>query len=159
MKYVALSQGQRAIVDDEMFDEISKFNWTFQKAKKDDGYAFRRPTVNGKRVLILMHREIMKPGDGLEVDHINRNKLDNRKENLRICSTEENLRNRGTQKNNKSGYRGVSWNRNAKKWHAQISIGHRRTHLGYFPDKFEAIGVYNQMAVRYYGPFAGVIKS
>jgi len=97
MKNIALTQGKIAIVDDEDYDWLSEHKWYFNR------YPRRRC---GKETL-AMHRAIMKPPDGYEVDHINRNTLDNRKDNLRIVTRKENADNRGMFKNNTSGATGV----------------------------------------------------
>ena len=81
---------------------------------------------------IYMHRLINKPSVGFEIDHINRNKLDNRKENLRIVTRSQNQMNRVIQKNNTSGYKGITWNQKRKKWQAQIMVNYKCIILGCF---------------------------
>ncbi len=89
-------------------------------------------------------------------DHINGNKLDNRRENLRVCTLAENNRNRTIYKNNKSGFKGVYWSRADKKWRAQIKINNRMIYLGIFDDLLEAALTYDEAAVRYHGKFAKI---
>ncbi len=98
VEYITLTQGKKAIVDDEDYEWLSKHKWNFHR------YPKRRDGKEG----LLMHRAIMKPPDGYEVDHINRNTLDNRRSNLRIVSRKQNADNRGMFKNNTSGVKGVS---------------------------------------------------
>lgn len=98
-----------------------------------------------------MHRVIMNPPVGMEVDHINRNKLDNRRSNLRICTHAENLANRIKPRNNTSGYKGVVWNKSRSKWLAQITVKKRHIYLGQFDDIEEANEAYNLGFVKYYG--------
>ena len=93
---------------------------------------------------------------GMSVDHINGNKLDNRKSNLRICTHAENLRNLKKAKNNTSGFKGVSWYSKSKKWRAVITFGGKYHHLGLFVKKQDAIDAYNQKAKEYFGQFAYV---
>ena len=81
-----------------------------------------------------------KPGE--VVDHINRNRLDNSLENLRIVTQSENVFNKSHQKNNKSGYRGVSWTSREQKWRAVISKNKKQKHIGYFENKDEAYAAY-----------------
>ena len=90
----------------------------------------------------LLHRLIMKDklSDGLEVDHINRNKLDNRRVNLRAVTRQENMHNKSLYKTNTSGYPGVKWNSRLNKWQVQITRNKKRVHLGVFEDLQEAIG-------------------
>ena len=104
MKEIELTQGKRAIVDDADYQYLSKYNWSY-----DDGYASRGIRMNGKRKIILMHRFLMGLyfGDKRVVDHINHNTLDNRRENLRICTKAENRRNSRKSKNNTSSFKGV----------------------------------------------------
>jgi len=105
---------------------------------------------------LLMHREIMglSPGDGLEVDHISGDRLDNRKCNLRICTPNENSLNRGLYKNNTSTYKGVVFHKNHEKFMAQIAFGKKNVHLGYFECPKEAAAAYNAAAQKYFGEFA-----
>lgn len=111
------------------------------------GYAENK---NGKK----LHRLIMNAPKGMSIDHINGDKSDNRKSNLRICTNSENLRNRGSQSNNTSGYKGVSWSKELKKWRTQICINKKHIHVGLFKDKIEAAKAYNEAAIKYHGEFA-----
>tara|TARA_R110000824_G_scaffold396554_1_gene598108 strand:- start:1212 stop:1535 length:324 start_codon:yes stop_codon:yes gene_type:complete len=100
-----------------------------------------------------MQRFIMDAPKGMQVDHINRNPLDNRKSNLRICTNAENSYNTGPQKNNTSGYKGVSWRKDAKKWTAYI--GHApKSHLGYFDTPEEAAKARDAKAKELHGEYA-----
>jgi hypothetical protein len=107
-----------------------------------------------------MHRRILKlkPGDGKCTDHTNHDGRDNRKINLRICTNNENLRNRPKNCNNTSGFKGVSWHKRDKKWTAQIQVNFRLKFLGYFNDRVEAAKVYNRAAIKYFGEFANLNK-
>jgi hypothetical protein len=102
-----------------------------------------------------MHREVVdaKPGD--IVDHINHDRLDNRRSNLRICTHSQNCANgEGLRSHNSAGYKGVYAVRD--KWRAQIRVNGRCHHLGYFVTKREAAIAYNEAAVRLFGPFASL---
>jgi hypothetical protein len=97
------------------------------------------PAVNGKRKTVQLHRWLMDHSEGLEVDHINFDTLDNRRSNLRLATSSENCQNkRADRRNNKSGFRGVSWCNTTNKWAAQIMIRRKTISLGYFDDKNEA---------------------
>lgn len=87
-------------------------------------------------------------------DHINRNELDNRKENLRPCNSTENARNRSKGSNNKSGFVGIWWDKEREKWQAFITIGKKRKHLGRYSNKEDAIIVRLKAEKEYFGEFA-----
>lgn len=144
MKYIELKHGQQAIVDDEDFELLYKDKWRFNN----------RYIYNSRRE--PMHRLIINAPRGSEVDHINGNSLDNRKVNLRVCDRSQNLANRGKFKNNKSGYKGVCWNKNSKKWMAQIQFKKKLTRLGDFTDILEAAKAYDKKAKELHGEFANL---
>lgn len=91
-----------------------------------------------------------------EIDHINCDKTDNRISNLRLATASENARNRPTYSNNSSGFKGVSWNRQAMKWTAGIRLDGKRKHLGYFDGVEDAALAYAEAAAMHYGSFARV---
>lgn len=151
MKKIRLSQGQFTFVDDEGFEELSKYKWSF-----DGQYCAREEKmVNSKRgKKVYLHRQIMGYPLGKQIDHINLNKLDNRRENLRICTLEQQILNTNPNKRNKSGFKGVSWNKLRNKWHAQLSIDKKSIYIGYFSTVQEAAKAYNETALKYHGEFA-----
>jgi len=124
-------------------------------------YASRNPVKNDddsidRRKVIHMHREVARRmGLDLsnEIDHINGDKLDNRRENLRSATRSQNKMNSGKPKNNTSGYKGVCWYKRGNKWRAQIGINGKLKHLGYFEDKEEAAKAYKKAAEKYHGEF------
>lgn len=117
MAAIQLTQNKIAIVDDDMFDELNAFNWCFANV----GYAKRREIGTGKT--ILMHRQIMGFPDG-EVDHINRDRLDNRSSNLRVTDRSGNVRNRLM--------KGFETVKHAKGYAVRIGVGGKRLYLGRF---------------------------
>lgn len=121
---------QRAMVDDEDYEELIKFKWKMYK----QGYAVR--TTDGA----LMHRLINKTPKWYETDHINRNRLDNRKSNLRTVTASENQQNAKTPKHNKTGVRGIYLASNGKYGVSVTRYAHRQF-LGYFTNLDEAVTV------------------
>lgn len=137
-----------ALVDDVDFNRLNKFRWHFV-----GGYVSR-----SSRPKSYMHWDVIgKPKKGFEVDHINGDGLDNQRKNLRIVTHQQNISNRGKQKNNKSGHKGVSWNGMTKKWHAQIGFKGKIISLGYFDDLELAAQIYRQAAKKYHGKFVKLV--
>lgn len=136
-----------AIVDDDDYPRLSRFRWY----RLPNGYVATK-TKDGHH--LYMHREVMHTPPGKHTDHVDGNKLDNRKSNLRICSKSENLRNRGKQTNNTSGYKGVFYSIRAHRWRAQIVVERKAIHLGLFDTTVEAAQAYNEAAAIFFGPFA-----
>lgn len=94
---------------------------------------------------MLLHRFILNAPKNKQIDHINGNGLDNRKSNLRLCTPQENARNRTKQKNNKSGLKGVSFDKTRNKWVARIKIQNRYKFLGRFESKELAYSKYTEV--------------
>ena len=149
MKLIPLSQGKFAKVDDDDFDWLNQWKWYCLR-----GYAVREYTVNGQKRYIRMHKEILRPPVGMYSDHIDGDKANNQRQNLRVCTTAENMCNRGKQSNNTSGYKGVSWIEQTRKWRAQIWVNNKRIHLGVFSSPHDAATVYDVAAVKYHGEYA-----
>lgn len=145
MRQISLSQGKFALVDDEDFDRVSQYKWYF-----NDGYAMRYE--KGKR--IRMHRFILDAPDGVEVDHRNRNKLDQRRENLRLCTGIENKRNLGIRKDNTSGYKNVYLDRSTGHWRSAIYVNGKPIHFGSFKEKRHAAMAHAMFVKDFHGEFA-----
>lgn len=148
-RLIPLSKGAFAVVDEEDFNELSKHKWHL-----NNGYAMRTIRVNGKPSMVLMHREILKTPCGLFTDHVNEDKLDNRKSNLRMCNKPQNMHNRGAQKNNTSGFKGVSFQKNASKYMARIKSNGVDYYLGLFNCPEEAHAAYREASLRLHGEFS-----
>lgn len=152
MKQIELTKGQVAIVDDDDYEWLSQQKWCYSK-----GYAIRMSSRKlGKQMGIHMHREILGTPDGMETDHINGDRLDNRKANLRICNHSQNEANQGKLSNNTSGRKGVCWDKNRQKWLAQIQVNYKQINLGCFTDIEDAAHTYEKAAIEYFGEFARV---
>jgi len=156
-KEIPLTQGKFAIVDDEDYEYLNQFKWCAHW--HDDIKQYRAVRNNTYRVYprtISMNRIIIGAGSNAQVDHINGNTLDNRRCNLRVCNNAENNRNRWLQSNNKSGYKGVCWNKKSKGWEVQIKVFGKKKHGGIFKSKVIAALKYDQMAKDNFGEFARI---
>ena len=87
------------------------------------------------------------------VDHINRNPLDNRKSNLRIVNNQQNSMNKGHQKRNTSGHKGVSWDKSRNKWYAYITVNYKLINLGRFNILEDAIKARKKAEIKYFGEY------
>ncbi len=145
MKLITLTKNQYALVDDQDYERVSQYHWYF-----NSGYA--KAYYKGKR--IRMHRLILGTPKGLATDHINGNKLDNRRENLRVATTGQNNCNVGLAKNNTSGYRGIYREPSTGHWRPFITIRGKMIHFGSFKEKRHAALARDLWALDAYGEFA-----
>ena len=154
-KQIPLTQGKFAVVDDEDYDWLMKYKWCARK--RVDGitwYACRKIYVDGRWYQQQMHRLILNPPEYLVCDHINGDGLDNRRTNLRLATTKQNVRNRRLSSNNTTGFKGVSVPTSGNKYQAQIRVDGRLIFLGLFSNKIDAALAYNEAALKYHGKFA-----
>lgn len=142
MKKIKLTQGKFALVDNEDFEYLSQWIWVVHKGW--DTYYARAFDYRGskKPVRIYMHRIIYKAKKGDIVDHINRNGLDNRKENLHIVSPSVNNLNQKKRIDNTSGYKGIWWNDRRKKWIVEMWKNKKKYYFGGYIDFDEAIRIH-----------------
>ena len=153
MKEIQLTQNKVAIVDDDDFERISQYNYYF-----NGKYPCRNKLISkDKYKTWYIHWDVIgKPEIPFQIDHRDGNRLNNSKTNLRMCSNEQNSYNRHILPRNKSGYRGVSWVKNARKWRSQIYFKRKQIYLGLFSSKEDAIMVYNDAAKKYHKEFTSV---
>lgn len=145
--------GHAILVDPEDYQRLSQYKWYVLHSGRRS-YAIRNAVIDGKHTTVSMHREILGFPKDRQIDHINRNGLDNRRENLRVVGPTENCINRDYSRRNKSGYRGVSWYEPLGKWRAKVTTNNKSRHLGYFADLEEAARAYDQAAIAHHGPLA-----
>ncbi len=136
-----LSKGKHALVDNEDYKFINSFKWSFSE------YAVRWKNIR-------MHRVIMNAPYGLDVDHIDGNKFNNQKFNLRICSRTENIRNSKKRTNLSSIYKGVSWQKNENRWQTSIRFNGKLFGLGKFKNERHAAMAYDIWAKEMFVQFA-----
>ncbi len=152
----------KVFLDDEDYEWAKKFKWNIS-----NGYAKRYENRKG----ILMAREIMNFPAGMDVDHIDRNRLNNRRSNLRVATKTQNAKNKTSLEGSTSKYLGVHLNvakctRVTKKygmkqyisysWRARICTNKKYVHLGYFKTESLAALAYNEAAKKYHGEFASL---
>lgn len=146
-KEIPLTKGVVALVDAADFDWLSRWNWSVSS----EGYARRGTRVAGKQVMFYMHRLMAGCPDGLKVDHINGDRLDNRRANLRIATSSDNAVNR-VKPAGPSGYRGVRWHCGG--WAMKL-VRHGKHYRGYgFRSAEEAARAYDAAARIHHGEFA-----
>lgn len=151
VKEIELSQGKFALVDDADYDWLSQWKWYTSYY----GYAVRSVWRDGdNQGLVFMHRQILDAPEGMYVDHMDGDKLNNVRPNIRLATNAQNLCNRGPNKNNTSGFKGVSWNKRSGKWRSQIWKDGVTHHLGLFADLREAASAYDKAALELHGEFA-----
>jgi len=151
MKTIFLTQNKVAIVDDADFEFLNQFKWQYHLP----GYAWRTDYSGGKKKTVPMHRLIINTPKGMETDHINGNGLDNRRNNLRFATKQENQMNQRVQKRNKSSkYKGVNWHKVTQKWQVRIHKNKVVLHIGCFDSEKEAALAYNLKAQELFGEFA-----
>jgi hypothetical protein len=142
---IPLSKGKVALVDSQDAAKLGKHSWYYGFR----GYAMRSKLMpSGRRKTVSMHREILGAKDHEEVDHINGDRLDNRRSNLRVLGRSANLHNRGAY--GPSGLKGVSWDKRKKKWRAEIGKNGKRAWLGYHDTKEDAERIYRKASKKLY---------
>jgi hypothetical protein len=157
---IPLTKGYIALVDPCDAD-LAQFKWTALESEYGGTvYAYRQTGTKLKRINVRLHRVIFERMAGRKlrseelVDHENQTGTDCRRSNLRLATKSQNSMNSKLSTRNKSGYKGVSWDKNSQKWIARIRIGPKYPVLGYFDDPVDAHVAYCAAAREHYGEFA-----
>lgn len=138
---IPLTMGKTAFVDVADFNVVKDFTWTCAK-RGDLFYGYRQQWLGGGAMRsIMLHRAVLNPESGVFVDHIDRDGLNNRRSNLRLCTHTENMRNRKRHKNNKSGYKGVKQTASGR-FEAGIRVDKKYHYLGLFDNPKDAHDAY-----------------
>ena len=146
--------GEEFWFDKEDYDKIKGYCWCYNSS---NGYLVSESSNSNKHV--LLHRLVMGvDNDNIVVDHKNHpskneHKIDNRKENLRICTQSQNSMNRSLSKNNKSGVTGVCFDKRRNKWLSYIKINQKQIRLGHFDNLDDAIKTRKMAEIKYFGDY------
>lgn len=156
---VFTASGRSFAVDiEDYFGVVHPYRW--HASEKESGskryYVQAHDRVNNEpriKKRVWLHRLILAAPKGVTVDHINGDPLDNRRCNLRLCSTQQNSWNQKA-RDGTSSLKGVHYDRRRKKWKTEIKMGGKRHHIGRFDSEIEAAQAYEQMSRKLYGEFA-----
>jgi len=148
---LTLNDGTHCVVDSEDFERVNEHHWT---AHYICGGCYPETKIAGKA--FFLSRFIVDAPKGFEVDHINHDTRDNRRCNLRICTSSQNQHNRVKKVVASSRFKGVRWDAKARKWYAQIGHEGRQEHLGSFSEERDAAMAYDARAKELWGEFASL---
>ncbi len=159
MKEIKLTNSERvALVDDEDFEEISKYKWHFHggraRTTRHDPKKYKETARRSRIVGTYMHRMLLKAGPTDEIDHVDRNPLNNKKSNLRFCTRSQNIQNTPRRAMGSNTYKGVTYRKESGAWRARIVVNGKRLSLGEGRDPKELARLYNAAALKYHGAFA-----
>lgn len=146
-----LEDGTETIFNKKYYNFVKQYHWWLQG---NHVYGYVDGKTKALAVAIVEEAEFIRIGRGYVIDHINRNPLDNRRSNLRICDYCENAANHNIQKNNTSGFNGVYYDKRRDRWMAKICYRGKSIHLGFFDDKNDAVRARKRAEKEYHGRFA-----
>lgn len=155
MKQITLPNGKVALVDDEDFERVNAYKWGVL-ITKGKAYVWRYVYSGGKRKGVYLHREIMDTPQGMSVDHIDGDGLNNQKSNMRNCTHQENLFNERKKAKTSSIFKGVWWDNARKRWAASLRLNGKTIHLGRYDDEVEAALAYNSAAIKNFGKYSNL---
>lgn len=152
---IQLPCGRKTVVDTLDYIRVKNYNWYALKSGKTT-YVYGYP--RGRRApLVLLHRLILDVPPGMEVDHRDRDGLNNRRSNLRLATRSQNNANRGKQRRKggtTSRFKGVFWYPRTGKWLTQIRVDRKQYYIGYFTDEIEAARAFDRANLKMRGEFA-----
>jgi hypothetical protein len=147
--FITLTKGYTAIIDVADLPLVRGGNW---QANPQPHATYAQRMMAGRAR--LMHRVIMGEPEGLLVDHIDGDGLNNRRSNLRTATQSQSQHNKGVQRNNTSGFKGVRWKADKGMWVARIDLHGKRKHVGYFGTAEDAHAAYCRASADLHGAFS-----
>jgi hypothetical protein len=155
MKEIPLTRGYVAFVDDADYERVMAAGPWFAQLDKHTVYARRSIRLAANRwTNQSLHRFLLSITDPrVPVDHINHNGLDNRRNNLRVCTPSQSATNKRKRRGLTSRFKGVCWNKSVRKWHAQIFVDGKKKHLGFFGSETDAAVAYYRVSIEHFGKF------
>lgn len=150
MARIVLTCGAEVLVDDADIPLVGQYKWHLSH----NGYVVRRVRIDGRKPIIYLHRAIMSADWAGDIDHINGDRLDNRRQNLRYATRSENNMNARARKGTASRHKGVTWHKQDRLWWAYIKHEGKQRSLGMHKTEADAARAYNAAAKRLFGDFA-----
>lgn len=154
--YVPLTQGYEAVIDAADVPLVDGRNW-YAVTDGNTSYAVRADRSKHKQRIVSIHRVILGEPEGLDVDHVDGNGLDNRRANLRVATRSQNQWNQRLRIDNTSGYKGVHWDKAEGKWKARIRLNGTRISLGYYGTLDAAHEAYAKASAQLHGEFGRIV--
>src|SRR5258708_29439046 len=156
---IPLTKGKTAIVD-AIDSDLLSLRWRARLNKSGNRFYANRSPRHRKTMemhRIILERKLGRPLEtGEECDHIDNNSLNNCRSNLRLATHKQNTRNSKRRINNTSGYKGVSLNKQSRKWQASIVVNGKQLYLGLYPSASEAYQAYCEASKKYHGEFGRI---
>ena len=150
-RIIPLTKNQNTLVDTEDYERVNQWNWVAHWATSTKTFYAQREGDSGN---VFMHRFIMNPPEGQQIDHIDGNTLDNRKANLRLCTHAENTKNK--KKRNGKQFIGIHFEKSSGKWRAEIMSNYKTTFLGRYNTAEAAAKARDEAAKELHGEFASL---